>query len=454
MRAAVIVAAVFGLLGGSLLVAAPAWGVVVTPQPPITVGGNPVGVTFNPAGTKGYVAISSTNQVVVVDRATGNLLAPISTCSGPMGIAFTPDGTKAFVPCDSPAGTVSVIDPATGATLKSIAVGTAPFFIAMSPDGTRAYVPNSGGPAGTVSVIDTATETVTATIPVGLAPVAVAFNAAGTKAYVANSAVSGGNSVSVIDVATSTVTATIALAGVPYGVAVSPLDGSIYVSRDNGLKVSIINPSTNLVTTTFATAGKPEGVTFSPDGSRAYVPMQTGGVAVFDTATATELAPIPTGVGSRILAFTPDGTLAYVTNNLDGTISVIAFDNTLPTIAGVASTDAPLDAFFTFTPTITAIPGYTVTSTALPAGLALDPASGIISGTPTAPVGPTVVTLTVTDANGTATHDVTITVTQVIAQALPATGGTTAGWLVPWGLGSIAVGFGLFLARRARGARP
>ena len=685
MRAAVVVATVLGLLGGSVLVAGPAWA-TYTSQAAIAVGTSPVGVTFNPAGTKGYVAVSGMNKITVVDRATGSLLTPISTCSGPMGIVFTPiTGATAYVPCYSD-GVVWVIDVATGTRLQTINVGTAPFFIAMSPDGSKAYVANSGGVSGTVSVIDTATATVSATIPVGLAPVAVAFNPAGTRAYVANSAQNAlGNSVTVINVLTSTVVTTTTVTGVPYGVAVSPDGLSVYVSRVNGLKVSIISTASNLVTAMLTLTSKPEGVTFSPNGKRVYLPTQGGNIAVIDAATQTLLPSIPSGSGSRIMAFTPDGTLAYVTNNISGTISVIAFDNTLPTITGTpaggtsgatysfapavtgpgvtvsvqtgtlppglslaagvisgtpttagsypvtlratndngfvdlsvtfaialptysvsfdaaggsptpgtqtitsgqlatapsaptrpaytfdgwwngvtrwnfgtntvtaavaltahwllsptitgaSSADAPLGAPFSWTPTIAGVVGYSVTSTGLPAGLTLASGTGIISGTPTGPLTATPITLTVADANGTATFPVTITVTHGAAQSLAITpsdatpnqgdtitltvsaldsqgnawdvsgtatitsnvgtdvivgtqvtfphasphlltatvagatgssliqvtasqpgllgftGGTVAFWLVPWGLGVIAVGIGLLAARARRG---
>jgi uncharacterized repeat protein (TIGR02543 family) len=605
-----VFAVIVGLVGASVLAASPAWAGIATPQSPITVGTNPVGVTFNLDGTRGYVAISSGNQVDVVDSVTGTLLTPITVCSGPMGIGIV-SATKAYVPCDG-AHEVAVVNLTTGLTESYIPVGTAPFFIAMSPDRSKAYVPNSagsGGSTGTVSVIDTADDTVTATIPVGLAPVAVAFNPLGTTAYVANGTASaGGNSVSVIDVATSTVTTTIPLAGVPYGVAVSPDGASVYVSRINGGKISIINALTNTVGTTFTlpVGTKPEGVTFSPDGRRVYVPTLANGVVVIDATTETVLPSLASGSGSRILAFTPDGTLAYVTNNLGGTVSVFSFDNALPTITGTpdggtpdvlysfapavtgsgvtvtvqsgllppglslaagviagtptspgsypvtlratndngfadlavtfdieppafsvsfdtaggsagpadqsvtsgqpatappvptragyafdgwwsggtrwnfatdtvtaavtltahwlvlptitgaATANAPLDAPFTWTPTISALAGYSVTSTGLPAGLTLAPGTGVISGEPTGALGATPVTLTVTDDNGTASLDVTLTVTRgasAPSDLLAFTGGTVVFWLVPLGLGALAAGVGLLAvsARRRRG---
>lgn len=501
MRAAIVVAALLGLFGASSLAAAPAWA-IVTPGTPIAVGTSPVGVTFNPAGTLGYVTISSTDQVAVVDAATGTLLTPITVGSGPMGIAFVPDGTRAYV-ANRNDDSVTVIDPVTRATLATIAVGDAPFFIAMSPDGSKAYVANSA--SASVSVIATATNTVSATITVGTSPVAVAFNPAGTRAYVANGTnVLNGNRVTVIDVATSTVVTNVLISGVPYGLAVSPDGTEVYVSRVNGLKISVIDTATNAVTYMFNLTAKPEGVTFSPDGTRVYVPTQTGGVIVIDAATHTLLTPLPSGSGSRIMAFTPDGALAYVTNNLSGTVSVFRFDNTLPaisgtpgaatvatpytftptvtgtavtvtvftgplppglslvagsitgtptnpgnypvtlratngngstdltvvftvappplpTITGASTTNAPFGDTFTWTPVITGVAGYSVTGTALPAGLVLTASTGAISGTPSGVLGPTLVTLTVTDANGTATFPVTISVVHGSARTLTIT---------------------------------
>jgi uncharacterized repeat protein (TIGR02543 family) len=406
------------ILGCSALIAEKAWAGIATAQPNIVVaastGTGPNGATFNPNGTKGYITISGTDKIEVVTRATGVVnIVTLPTCSGPMGVVFTPTTGKAYLACYNSNSVVefSPANPVTSA--KTIAVGTAPFFIAMSPDGTKAYVANSGGTSGTVSVINTSTDLVTATIPVGLAPVAIAFNPAGTEAYVADSA---SNLVTMIDVATSTVpTGTVALPnpitvkGVPYGLAVSADGTSLWVSQDNKPGASVINTSTNTIGTTFTLAGKPEGVTFSPDGRRVYMPMQTGGIAVFDSASQTLLSYLASGVGSRHMAFTSDGTLAYVTNYVDNTVSVYSFDYTLPTISGAPADGVVSTTYSSFTPTVTG-PGVTVSvkTGTLPPGLTLS--GGVISGTPTAG-GSYPVTLAATNDNGEADLAVTFSIT-------------------------------------------
>jgi YVTN family beta-propeller protein len=46
-------------------------------------------------------------------------------------------------------------------------------------------------------------------------------------------------------------------------------------------------------------------------------------VSAIDTATNTVIAIIPVGVGPIGIAITPDGTRAYVTNEVSNTVSVI-----------------------------------------------------------------------------------------------------------------------------------
>ena len=62
----------------------------------------------------------------------------------------------------------------------------------------------------------------------------------------------------------------------------------------------------------------------TPDGKHVYVTNDGDGtVSVITTATGAVSAPITVGNGPFGVAITPDGKHAYVTNNGDGTVSVI-----------------------------------------------------------------------------------------------------------------------------------
>ena len=75
------------------------------------------------------------------------------------------------------------------------------------------------------------------------------------------------------------------------------------------------------VTSTIPVGANPHGVAFSPDGSTAYVTGNQG-VSVISVPSGTVTSTIP--VSSEGLAVTPDGSTAYVTNFSSNTVSVIA----------------------------------------------------------------------------------------------------------------------------------
>jgi hypothetical protein len=143
------------------------------------------------------------------------------------------------------------------------------------------------------------------------------------------------------------------------------------------------------------------------------------------TVTSGQLATAPSAptlAGYAFDGWWNGGTRwSFGTDTVTAPVALTAHWLALPTITGPSAADAPLDAQFTWTPTITGVAGYSVTGSALPAGLALAPGTGIISGIPTGPLGAAPVTLLVTDANGTATFDVTITITRGVAQSLTIT---------------------------------
>jgi YVTN family beta-propeller protein len=194
-----------------------------------------------------------------------------------------------------------------------------------------AYVANAG--SNDVSVIDTATRWMV-TVPVEKSPGDVAFTPDGTQVYVTNA---GSNGVSVIDTASLKVSYTIPVGPVPEAVACS---GSwVYVVNTDIMpadaSISIINTVTHAMDTISLGPLQPDTyvyVAFTPDGTQAYVAHNpvlggsSGAVSVIDTASRQTVHTISTGGQPYGIAFTPDGTRVYVTSYSDNNVSV--FDAT------------------------------------------------------------------------------------------------------------------------------
>jgi YVTN family beta-propeller protein len=227
-----------------------------------------------------------------------------------------------------------------------LVIGTA---IAVTPDGTHAYVSNEFD--NTVSVIATASNTVVATIPVGNGPSGVAITPDGTHAYVTNEfdqSAMGFAIVSVIDTASNTVVATIPVGDNPVQVAITPDPTNspehddrrhqplAYVTNGSDSTVSVIDTAGNTVVATISVGIGPTGVAITPDGTHAYVTNSVNNtVSVIDTDNNKLVATIPVGNTPLGVAITSNGTqppghddrshqpLAYVTNSVDNTVSVI-----------------------------------------------------------------------------------------------------------------------------------
>ncbi|MBU3752162.1 MAG: hypothetical protein FGM52_17250 [Mycobacterium sp.] len=73
----------------------------------IQVGGDPVSLALNPAGTRAYVARASANAVSVIDTATNAVIATVPVGQDPGAVVAT--ATRAYV-TNVGSGTVSVID--------------------------------------------------------------------------------------------------------------------------------------------------------------------------------------------------------------------------------------------------------------------------------------------------------------------------------------------------------
>lgn len=398
----------------------------------------------------------------------------VALTSPPQGIATS--GATAWVTGGS--GVRRVTD--NGATVGSIvATGSDARGVAVAPDG-QVWVANYG--SNTVSVVNPTTPAVARTISIGsgASPIDVAVGSDGT-AYVANF---GSSTVSVIAPGATTVTRTVSLStdAHPNAIAVGP-DGSVYTSNFSPDTISRIAAGSTSVTTTVATGSGPRDVLAGPDGTVYvaywYDPNQvvSSGVRVYDAALISKGSiSMAQSVKASALALTDQGTL-YVAQYSPDKIAVVpgvpqslVVKRTLamnapasgPTTLGVLSNGtvlagstyqrndltrwpqlristaslptAGVDLDYAVTLGVSGGQSpytWSVSSGALPTGLTLDSATGVISGRPTTANWQQVpsVNLQVTDASGlagNATYQLrvdplatTVTVSSTSASTLP-----------------------------------
>ena len=197
----------------------------------------------------------------------------------PLNLALTHDGRRLFVACEA-SNSLIVLDIASGTVVAEIAVGTEPHFVLLSPDETRAYVSNRG--SDNVSVVDVASLRAIGTIAVGDEPHEMATNEAGTTLYVANA---GTYDVSVVDLATGSEAKRLAASRGPWGVARSPEGRHIYVTNNlprygvfrtpTMSEVTVIETNHSTVSQRFTVpdANLIQGIAFEPAGEFALVTL-------------------------------------------------------------------------------------------------------------------------------------------------------------------------------------
>lgn len=232
---------------------------------------------------------SMKGRVLVVGATMANQQTPVMNHNA----VFSPDGSEIWTSQMDEAGKVLVYDAATMALKKTIAVGMEPAEVTMSSSGTYAFVAN--GMSNTVTVIRVADKSVVKTIPVGEDPVG-AWPGADGRMYVDNEK---GQSISVIDVGTLTVVETVRLGFTPGYAAYHPTRNELWVSQaGTGNKVVIFERMNGgwMKTGEVTTGLDAHAIAFTKDGSTAYITNQGAAtVSVVNVEKRTKLKDIAVG---------------------------------------------------------------------------------------------------------------------------------------------------------------
>ena len=227
-------------------------------------------------------------------------------------------GTSTNIPTQ---GKIVILDAVSGAILKEIALEGIAFNVAFSPDGKELWTALMMT-TGKVLVFNASTYVLLNTITVGQLPTEVSFSDDGKKVFVANGM---SNSVSIIDAATKKVLETTAVGNYPIG-AWPGMGGMMYVDNEKGQSISMLDVMTNMMTNTLQLGFTPGMATRNTLMNQMWVSDPNGGKVQMWTNTGTGYVmggTVTVGSGASYIAFNQTGTTCYVTNQNDGTVSVV-----------------------------------------------------------------------------------------------------------------------------------
>ena len=103
----------------------------------VAVGKRPFGITIDAAGKRAYTANVASDDVSIIDIASGKLIGTVPVGHRPYAVALA--GQHAYV-TNQYASTLSVIDIGSLKVVQTIAVGDHPEGIAADPAGANVYV--------------------------------------------------------------------------------------------------------------------------------------------------------------------------------------------------------------------------------------------------------------------------------------------------------------------------
>lgn len=289
---------------------------------PIRVGPAPALIAISPDGQTAYVVGAGS---LLPDAAAPVTLTPIRTATNrpgrvitvcapgnpggviaPDAIAITPDSRTVYVSCP---GLVVPVRAGADTASKPIRVSSAGA-LAMAADGRTVYVANPD--RDTITPVSTATEEPGQPIVVGPSPEAMAVTPDGRTVLVLTS-----TGVTPVDAVTNRAGKPVAIQGA-YAVAVAPGGGTAYVLAmpDSDSQQGFVVP-VHLRAGTAGTPIKvglnPVQIAFTPDGTMAYVANYASeSITPIRLADGRAEPAIAAGKIPARLAVSPDGTTVYV----------------------------------------------------------------------------------------------------------------------------------------------
>ena len=234
------------------------------------------------------IAMSGSNELVLIDRATGVEKQRV-TASDPYQIGFSPDA-KWFVAASIRLDRIDIYDAGTYELVHRLPAATMPSHIAFSADSKTVFVTLQG--TNSLISIDLASGKVNWTVTVGPTPAGVITRPDGTLLV----GIMGANYIVQVDPTNGNIIGKVTTGAGAHNFLASPDGKTLYVTNRVAGTISVLDADTLEVKNTLQAPGGPDDMAMSPDGQQLWATGRWHAwVDVIDLASGVLKASIPVG---------------------------------------------------------------------------------------------------------------------------------------------------------------
>ncbi len=229
----------------------------------VYLGRGPHHLVPTPDGRTLIIAMSGSNELVLIDRITGTEKQRMAA-SDPYQIGFSPDG-KWFVAASLRLDRIDIYNAQTYEIVHRLPAASMPSHIAFSRDSKTAYVTLQGTSSLTAIDLDSGKELWT--VPTGSQPAGIVTRPSGTLLV----GVMGADYIAEFDPHDGGLIRRIKTGAGAHNFLASPDGKTLYVSNRVAGTISVLDAETLAVTGTIAAPGGPDDMALTPDGLELWV---------------------------------------------------------------------------------------------------------------------------------------------------------------------------------------
>lgn len=254
----------------------------------VTLGRSPHHLIPTPDGRTLIIAMSASNELVLIDRATGTEKQRMAA-SDPYQIGFSPDG-KWFVAASLRLDRIDIYNAQTYEVVHRLPAATMPSHIAFSRDSNTVCVTLQG--TSSLIAIELSSGKTLWTAPTGPQPAGIITRPSGNLLV----GVMGADYIAEFDPRDGSLIRRIKTGNGAHNFLATPDGKTLYVSNRVAGTISVLDADTLAVTGTIAAPGGPDDMALSPDGKELWVTGRwRARVNVIELASGTLKTTVPVG---------------------------------------------------------------------------------------------------------------------------------------------------------------